>query len=163
MHEVYLGIGGNTGDKNSNFKKVYNLIEKELGKIIKKSSIYKSPPWGFHAKEYFWNQVLLIETKSLPSELLHKIHQIQNLFKREVACGRYASREMDIDILYFDDIILESDELVIPHPQMQYRLFVLVPLNEIAPDFIHPRLGLSGIELLNRCEDDSLVEKTEPF
>ena len=161
MHKVYLGIGGNIGNKKSNFKRAFKLIENNLGKIKKKSSLYESSPWGFYAEEYFWNQVLLIETLLQPEELLYEIHKIQNQFTRETNSEKYASREMDIDILYFDNITMESDDLIIPHTQIQNRLFVLAPLSEIAPSLKHPILGLSSLELLDICKDDSIVQKID--
>lgn len=161
MHEVFLGIGGNIGNKYSNFNKAYKLIETTLGEIIRQSSIYESPPWGFDADENFWNQVLLIETIHSPLKLLDKIKKIQSLFKRKQVRETYASREMDIDILYYDKIIMESDILVIPHNQIQNRLFVLVPLAEIAPRFVHPLLGMTTIELIDECKDSSVLSRIE--
>ncbi len=99
MYQVFLGIGGNLGNKHDNFDKVYTFIKNELGVIIKSSSVYETPPWGFDAKENFWNQVLVIETKISPEELLKKIAGIENRFGRDRGTAGYSSRKMDIDIL----------------------------------------------------------------
>jgi 2-amino-4-hydroxy-6-hydroxymethyldihydropteridine diphosphokinase len=108
MHQVFLGIGGNTGNKQDNFDKVYTFIENELGEIRKLSSVYESPPWGFQSEEKFWNQVVFIVTELSPEELIKKIAEIENRFGRERGTAGYISRKMDIDILYFDELILNS-------------------------------------------------------
>ncbi|GAB1450669.1 2-amino-4-hydroxy-6-hydroxymethyldihydropteridine diphosphokinase [Draconibacterium sp.] len=159
MHKVFLGIGGNIGNKADNFTKVYTFIKNELGEIVKSSSVYETPPWGFTADENFWNQVLIIETELSPNELLQKITEIETNFIREREVGKYNSREMDIDILYFDDLFIETENLIIPHPRIQQRKFVLVPLNEIAPDFKHPLLRLTSFQMLENCRDGSVIFK----
>jgi 2-amino-4-hydroxy-6-hydroxymethyldihydropteridine diphosphokinase len=159
MHQVFLGIGGNIGNKHDNFDKVYTFIQNELGTITKSSSVYETPPWGFQAEVNFWNQVLVVETEFSATEVLLKINKIESKFGRKRDGGQYKSREMDIDILYFDDLVLDTADLTIPHPQIANRLFVLVPLTEIAPDFVHPVLQLSNLAMLNVCEDKSEIEK----
>lgn len=161
MHTVFLGIGGNMGDKSANFKKAEELIHSSVGHIINKSSVYETPPWGFHAEENFWNAVLVIETKFGPDEVLWRIHEIEDKFKKQQGDERYRSREMDIDILYYDDIYVENDLLIIPHPQIQNRKFILVPLAEIAPDLKHPLLRLSSLQMLENCRDESVIKKME--
>ncbi|MGM0622275.1 MAG: 2-amino-4-hydroxy-6-hydroxymethyldihydropteridine diphosphokinase [Bacteroidota bacterium] len=161
MHQVFLSIGGNIGNKPENFRKVHHLIENELGTITKKSSVYETPPWGFSAKENFWNQVVQIKTELKPRKILAEIHEIENLFNRVRHTGRYTSREMDIDILFYDADCTENDELTIPHPKLHQRLFVLVPLAEIAPDFIHPLFKKSSKQLLEQNKDESAIKKVE--
>ena len=161
MHKVYLGIGGNIGNKSNNFITARNFITKELGKIINSSSVYESPPWGFHAKENFWNQVLLIDTFLTPEKLLTKIQEIENTFDRKRKPDSYSSRKMDIDILYFDTLFMETDSLIIPHPKIHQRMFVLVPLVEIAPNFKHPLFRLTNLQLLENCKDKSVIKKVE--
>ena len=161
MHQVFLGIGGNTGNKQDNFDKVYTFIENELGEIRKLSSVYESPPWGFQSEEKFWNQVLFVVTELSPEELIKKIAEIENRFGRERGTAGYISRKMDIDILYFDELILNSVKLTIPHPQIANRLFVLVPLAEIAPEFVHPLLKITSLQLLEKCPDKSMITKVE--
>lgn len=161
MHKVYLGIGGNIGNKHNNFEKVLKIIEKELGTIIKKSSIYETPPWGFETKDNFWNQIILIDTTLSPQELLHSIQNIEKQFCRKRKDIGYNSREMDIDILYFDDIFIDTETLIIPHPKMELRKFVLVPLNEIAPDLKHPLLRFTSFEMLENCKDSSVIFKLD--
>jgi 2-amino-4-hydroxy-6-hydroxymethyldihydropteridine diphosphokinase len=156
-----LGIGGNIGNKQSNFENVLKITETELGRIIKKSSVYETPPWGFDSGENFWNQVILIETKLSPFELLEAIHKIEQHFGRKREGTGYNSREMDIDILYYDDIFMDHKNLVIPHPKMQLRKFVLVPLNEIAPDLKHPLFRFTSFQLLENCRDNSVIFKLE--
>ena len=163
MHKVFLGIGGNIGNKHDNFNKIYVFIENELGVITKRSSVYESPPWGFEAKENFWNQVLLIETEFSPEEILRKISEIENQFERKREIGKYNSREMDIDILYFDDIFIETENLISPHPRIHQRKFVLVPLTEIAPDFKHPLLRFTSMQMLDNCKDSSVILKLDDF
>jgi len=161
MHKVFLGIGGNLGIKSDNFKKVHLSIQHELGAIVNKSSVYETPPWGFEANESFWNQVLEITTNYSPSELLGKIHEIENQFGRKRNEKTYSSREIDIDILYYDDIFMEAQNLTIPHPLMYQRKFVLVPLAEIAPQFKHPLLRLTSVQMLENCRDESVIKKIQ--
>ncbi len=159
MHQVFLGTGGNIGNKHDNFDKVYTFIKNELGTIVKSSAVYETPPWGFEATEKFWNTVLIIETELSATELLSKINNIENRFGRTRDGVNYKSREMDIDILYFNDEIINTENLTIPHPLLHKRLFVLVPLAEIAPKFVHPVLKLTSFEMLNNCEDKSVIRK----
>jgi len=161
MHQVFLGIGGNIGNKHDNFDKVYTFIQNELGTITKSSSVYETPPWGFQAEVNFWNQVLIVETEFSATDVLLKINKIESKFGRKRDGGQYKSREMDIDILYFDNLVLDNKTLTIPHPQIANRLFVLVPLAEIAPDFVHPLLRLTSLEMLKNCDDNSVIEKIE--
>lgn len=161
MHKVYLGIGGNIGNKQKNFEKVYLLVKNKLGKIELASSIYETPPWGFQSKDNFWNQIIQIETQKTPEELLSIIHEIEDAFGRIRGKTQFSSRKMDIDILYFDDIFIESNKLIIPHPRIHQRKFVLVPLTEIAPDFKHPLLRMTNIEMLENCKDGSMIKKVE--
>ncbi len=161
MDKIFLGIGGNLGDKRENFRKVHLQIKEKLGSIMNLSSLYETPPWGFHAEENFWNQVLEIESSLSPHDLLNRIQEIEKEFRRKRHSKKYTSREMDIDILYFDDMFLEEDDLIIPHPLLHQRLFVLVPLVEVAPDFKHPLLRQSSRQLLEACKDESIIKKVD--
>ena len=160
MHNVFLGIGGNIGNKQKNFAEVYAIIENQIGTVIKKSAIYETPPWGFRTNNVFWNSVIEIETPLSPEKLLGKIHSIEKQLGRQRNQQEgYSSRPMDIDILYFDELYIETEKLIIPHPRIQLRRFVLVPLNEIAPNFKHPLLRLTTLQLLENCKDESVIKK----
>lgn len=161
MYQVYLGLGGNIGNKRENLKKVLFYIENELGTIVKKSSVYETPPWGFNAEENFWNMVVHITTNLEPDILLQKTKEIEQKFGRKKSEKKYYSRQMDIDILYIDDIILKNKLLKLPHPLIEDRLFVLVPLEEIAPDKVHPVLKQTSRQLLENCPDDSEIKKVD--
>ena len=145
-----------------NFKKVLVLVEKELGQIIQSSSIYETPAWGFHSDDVFWNQILVLETILEAEEMLWRIHKIEEEFDRNRGTERYSSRQMDIDILYFNEDYFETKSLIIPHPRIQERKFVLVPLVEIAPDFKHPLFRLTNFKMLDNCRDKSLIKKIVP-
>lgn len=161
MHKVFLGLGGNIGDKKQNYYRVRQLIEKKLGEVIQASSAYETPPWGFQSENAFWNQVILIETVFEAEELLWRIHEMEEEFGRKRGLERYGSREMDIDILYFNEEYFETKTLIIPHPRIQERRFVLVPLVEIAPDYLHPLLRMSSVTMLENCRDNSLIKKLD--
>ncbi|SHF51705.1 2-amino-4-hydroxy-6-hydroxymethyldihydropteridinediphosphokinase [Mariniphaga anaerophila] len=161
MHHVFLGIGGNLGNKQDNLTKVLLIIENKLGAIVKKSSVYETPPWGFDAEENFWNIVVQIKTELAPEELLLSIKTIEKGFGRKPRKENYTSREMDIDILYYDNMVVDTEQLKIPHPHIPERLFVLVPLVEIAPGFSHPVLKKSSVRLLENCKDASKITRIE--
>ncbi len=138
MNKIYLGLGSNLGNREHNIKKAYAGIEEHIGNIVKSSSVYETEPWGFMARNAFLNTVSEVETKLTPSGLLDAILMIETLLGRIREEVQYSSRVIDIDILLYDDLIVDEVNLKIPHPHLHKRMFVLVPFCEIAPDAIHP-------------------------
>lgn len=163
MYKVFLGIGGNIGNKPENFSRVRNEIGDKIGTIVKFSSVYETPPWGFSSDDVFWNQVFEVETRLEAEEILWRINEVEEGFgrKRGEGGGGYLSRPMDIDILYFNDDYFETKSLIVPHPRIQERRFVLVPLVEIAPEYKHPLLRLTNSELLKNCRDNSVIKRLD--
>ncbi|MFV0291617.1 MAG: 2-amino-4-hydroxy-6-hydroxymethyldihydropteridine diphosphokinase [Mangrovibacterium sp.] len=153
MHVLYLLLGGNLGDKKAIFSRAIIRLTEELGELIDCSSIFETEPWGFEADEFFWNQVLVIQTDKDPQEVLVATKAIEIELGRERGVERYASRTIDIDLLFYDDRVLDEENLQLPHPRMIDRNFVLKPMVEIAPDFVHPVFNKSLAQLLSECDD----------
>lgn len=136
------------------------LLEERCGTILKTSGIYETEPWGFECRESFYNQAVVIETPLSPLELLSTVLQIENeLGRTRNPNQRYSSRSIDIDILFYDSEIIQTENLTIPHPLIRERNFVLIPLNEIVPDFLHPVFKKTVNELLLSSEDTLNVKK----
>jgi|SRR6185295_3499636 len=138
MATVYLGLGGNVGDTKVYFAEALEKLKK-IGTVEKISSLYKTEPVGFKDQAWFVNCAVLLETDVSPQELLSEVKKIEKELGRTPSV-KNGPREIDIDILLYDDIVLETDMLTIPHPRMHKRAFVLIPLSEIAPNALHPRL-----------------------
>ena len=134
------------------------MIGESLGKIISSSSIYETEPWGFKSDYKFLNMVLSIETELSPSGLIGRILMIESQLGRIRCESQNSSRKIDIDILLYDNGIIEEHTLKIPHPRMHERKFVLVPLCEIAPEIMHPVLKKTMAELLKACKDKCKVK-----
>lgn len=158
---VYLSLGSNLGERKLNLQKAIFLINERLGEVVKISSVYNTPAWGFES-DYFLNICLQLTT-SLPSEaLLKKVLGIEKKLGRERNLKEgYQSRIIDIDIIYYGEAILQSENLTIPHPKMQERRFVLRPLSDIAPQFYHPELEKDTRNLLQQCRDKSVLQKSD--
>lgn len=159
MATLFLLLGGNLGDKAKIFENVCQMLEKSIGEIVGKSSVYETEPWGFESDHLFWNQVLVIETELQPNEVLKSTKKIEDMIGRERKAHRYISRLIDIDLLFYNDLVLQSEELEIPHPRMIDRRFVLEPLAEIASSKIHPGFQKSISALLDECQDQLGVRK----
>ncbi len=158
---VYLSIGSNLGDRFLNIQHAINLIEETIGIILNCSTIYENPPIDFDADDLFYNCCLELKTNLSVEEVLIKTQAIENQIgrKKKLISG-YESRLIDIDIIYFEQIIYSTDKIIIPHLKLSERKFVLIPLKEIAADFIDPRLNLSIKELVEKCLDNSVLVKT---
>ena len=152
MNKAYLLLGGNIGDRLTNLEKAKELLEKQIGKIIKHSSVYETASWGNNDQPDFLNQVLLFETKLTAEQIMEQILFIENKMGR-VRSEKNASRAIDIDILFFNEDIIQTKNIIIPHPQIQNRNFVLYPLNELSPQLQHPVLKKTINELLLQCND----------
>lgn len=139
MSIAYIGIGSNLGDRVKNCLSAIELMEKEHITVIKRSSIYETEPWGVNNQPLFLNMVIEIETVMNPVELLNILKDIEKKMGRENSY-HWGPRIIDLDILLFDNLIVNMDNLIIPHPFLHKRDFVLKPLKEIAPDIIHPLL-----------------------
>ena len=159
MKNVFLGIGTNLGKRENNLDAAIKRIEENIGPVLKYSSIYETEPWGFKAEDQFLNMVIMVKTDHSPSVLLEQILNIESSLGRVRSTERYSSRLIDIDILLYEDIIVDDQNLKIPHPLLNKRRFVLVPLCDIAPGVIHPVLNKTMAELLQICEDRSDVRK----
>jgi 2-amino-4-hydroxy-6-hydroxymethyldihydropteridine diphosphokinase len=145
-HIVYLALGSNMGNRLANLKAAINNLTPQLT-IKNKSSVYDTPPWGFTEQAAFLNQVIVAETYLTPQALLGHLKRLETALGR-VPNFQNGPRLIDIDILFFDDLVLNTPLLVIPHPRLHERAFVLAPLAEIAPDLIHPILNKPIHELL---------------
>ncbi len=159
MKNIFLGIGTNIGDREANLNAAVGRIEEKLGHVIKSSSVYETEPWGFNSENKFLNIVVEVETTLLPSELLDSIHSIEALLGRLRGEVQYSSRVIDIDIIFYEDQFIIEKDLIIPHPLMQERKFVLVPLCEIASELVHPVLKKPVADLLKSCRDVNVVKK----
>jgi 2-amino-4-hydroxy-6-hydroxymethyldihydropteridine diphosphokinase len=158
-HIAYIGIGSNIGDKLNHCEKAISEISKtDRDKILSKSSFYKTKPIGYTSQDWFVNAVIKIETDLDAHELLQTLKAIESQLDR-VETIRWGPRTIDLDILFFDNDEIHTEELQIPHPLIQDRQFILVPLAEIDRDLIHPVLKKTIQELLNNFEEDQGVEK----
>jgi 2-amino-4-hydroxy-6-hydroxymethyldihydropteridine diphosphokinase len=152
QHSALILLGTNLGNRHQNLMAATGAIRTFLGSVEKQSHIYESEPWGRIHQPAFYNQVLQVSTPCTALETLHHIKQIEFLLGRDNK-EKWAPRTIDIDILFFDDLKVESPILTIPHPQMHLRRFTLEPLREVAPDHVHPLLGKTIVELLDECAD----------
>ncbi len=157
MHSAFLLLGTNLGDKPANLRKAREVISKRIGNVLKSSSVYETAPWGMESMESFLNQVIEVETGLGPLELMKALLEAERGLGRERVSGKVTERIIDLDILFYDDLILEGPDLVIPHPRLHLRRFTMVPLAEIAPLLKHPVLGKKAGTLLAECEDKLAV------
>ena len=141
MHQVYLGLGSNLGDREEHIRKAIALIGESIGLVIRQSSLIETEPWGFESANRFLNGVILVETTLTPRQLLKATQKIERQLGRKkkstdsciLTPVSYSDRSIDIDILLYDDLTVDEPDLKIPHPLMEQRDFVMTPLNEIKP------------------------------
>jgi 2-amino-4-hydroxy-6-hydroxymethyldihydropteridine diphosphokinase len=157
MNRIFLSLGSNLGDRCQNLKKGIGLLHQMAGTPGAISSIYETEPWGCKSPLNFYNQVIELFTLLEPLPLLEIIHETEKLCGRERREVRYAPRTLDVDILLYGNSVIKQSELVVPHPHLQDRQFVLVPLHEIAPRVVHPVLHKDIEQLLRDCRDDKKV------
>ncbi len=163
MHLVYIGFGSNIGDRLAHIRNAMHALAETEGITLQKiSSVYQTDPVGYETQAQFLNGVAAIETHLPPLSLLCTLKNIEVSVGRQHRI-RWGPREIDLDILMYGDLCFQTEKLVIPHPEMHLRRFVLAPLAEIAPDFVHPVLKETIQILLERLEDDKSVVKKEDF
>ncbi|HPS62057.1 MAG TPA: 2-amino-4-hydroxy-6-hydroxymethyldihydropteridine diphosphokinase [Bacteroidales bacterium] len=167
MKEVYILLGSNRGEREGMILRALEMIHAQAGRVVRLSGLYETAPWGFNDPVAFLNQVAEIDTDLGPEELLESLLTIETRLGRirppeGCGCGiggeaAYESRTIDLDILFYGNRMVFTDKLMIPHPRLHERRFTLVPLNDLAPDFVHPLLKASISSLLKRCTDPSAV------
>ena len=153
---VYLLLGSNLGDRLGVLALASDHIGERIGSVFHTSGLYETAPWGVTDQPSFLNQVLVIQTSYAPEDVLRLVLDIEHELGR-VRYERWGARVIDIDILFYEDVVLNSARLTVPHPRLHERRFTLVPLVEIAPDLIHPVLQKSLTQLLDSCADSSEV------
>jgi len=158
MNSIYILLGANLGDSLQQILDAKQKLSEKLGTIIKESSIYESAAWGVEDQPTFLNQVLLLETTHGAEKSLAICQSIENELGR-VRKIKWGARIIDVDILYYNDEIIQTEQLTVPHPYIQERKFTLMPLVEIAPDFIHPIFKETQQQILENCQDPLFVEK----
>ncbi len=158
MNKAYLLTGGNLGNRALNLFQAKTLIQQFCGNVLKYSHLYQTAPWGKPDQPDYFNQCLIIETNLEPESLLGQILKIEKMIGRK-RDEKYGPRLIDIDLLFYNQEIINSDLLQVPHPQLPFRKFALTPLAEIAAEYIHPQNKKRVRELLDECKDDLPVHK----
>jgi 2-amino-4-hydroxy-6-hydroxymethyldihydropteridine diphosphokinase len=140
------------GDRKQLLSQALALVEKGCGRVVQASKIHETKPWGFEAERDFLNQALLVETTLLPLELLRQCQEIERALGRIRNSNgeRYSSRPIDIDILFYEDVVCETPELTLPHPRLHLRKFALEPLIEVASEWVHPHLNATASDLFGK-------------
>lgn len=156
MTKIYLSLGANLGDRQSTMVSAGELIRSRIGQLSSASSFYETAPWGVTDQPAFLNQVVEVETIQQPEDVLRHILEIEHELGR-VRYERWGARVIDIDLLYFGEEVRDTARLTLPHPRLHERKFVLIPMVEIAPDFIHPHLQKTQTALLSECPDTGEV------
>ena len=158
MARVCLSLGSNLGPRETYLRKALQALDKELGSLVKCSSFYETLPWGFSSDSLFLNAAACFDTLLSPEEVLAVTQQIEKSLGRKEKSrqGQYADRCIDIDILLYDDRVIETPNMILPHPHMAERMFVLEPLAEIMPHMLHPQLRKTILQL-----KEELAERSE--
>lgn len=156
MARIYLGLGSNLGDKEANLLQAIERIKEQIGPVVARSVFFVSEPWGFQSEHFFLNACVAAETTLAPLDCLHCLKGIEKAMGRpEKSPGAYKDRLIDLDILFYDDWVLEAPELTLPHPLLHQRNFVLSPMAEIAPELMHPVLKKNIRDLLSELTGQS--------
>lgn len=158
MNTTYVLLGGNLGDRLQNLELAVSLMEQRVGATAKKSAIYVTKAWGKEEQPDFYNQVVCLKTELKPQELLNTLLRIEEEMGR-VRHEKWAERMIDLDILFYNSDIIDTETLQVPHPHLQDRRFVLVPLCEIAEELTHPVYHKTAKQLLNECKDPLEVKQ----
>ncbi|PHN06914.1 2-amino-4-hydroxy-6-hydroxymethyldihydropteridine diphosphokinase [Flavilitoribacter nigricans] len=155
-HTAFIGVGSNLGPREVQLRQALQWIEEEIGTLIRASNIYQTSPWGGIDQPDYLNQVWQIRTGLGPFHLMTALLELEKRANRE-RLQRWGARTLDLDLLFYDDYRIRTAFLTLPHPQIQNRNFVLVPLAEIAPDWLHPVLGKTAAELAAKSPDEEIV------
>ncbi len=158
MNYTYLLLGGNKGNVQKELLLAIKNIQKNIGHIIRQSSLYKTAAWGNTKQPDFINQVIIVQTTLCAAEVMQTILAIEKQMGR-IRTKKNAPRIIDIDILFFNKAVIDTAQLQVPHPRIAQRNFVLVPLNELTPNFKHPALNQTIHQLLRICPDTLTVHK----
>lgn len=158
MPKLYLLLGGNLGERTLYLAQAREHVAAHIGTLVSSSALYETAAWGKTDQPAFLNQVLEVHTKLSPEEVLQGIHRIEQALGR-VRQQHWGARVIDIDILFYDDLVQQTHRLTIPHPQLHLRRFTLLPLADIAPDLVHPVLHVSITRLLHSCPDQLPVSR----
>ncbi len=157
---TFLLLGANLGDRVATLHRAAELIAERIGPVMQRSALYETAAWGVTNQPAFLNQVLMVETALKPEAVLTQTQAIEEELGR-VRDVKWGARVIDVDILYYDQLVLHADTLTIPHPFLHQRRFTLVPLAEIAPNFVHPILEKTTQQLLQEVSDESAVTRSK--
>jgi len=158
MNIVFLQLGSNLGERELLLQDAIIAIEDRVGLVVEKSKVYESVPWRVEGQENYLNQILKVKTEMLADDVLSIVLDIEKELGR-IRIEKWGERLIDIDIIFYNDSIIETPDLCVPHKHLHERMFVLTPLHNIAPEMVHPKYNKTIEELLNMCKDTELVKE----